>query len=179
MQLHQPSPFTESKDNMATTYEKIATTTLGSASATITLSSIPATYTDIRLVFVGGGATGGQFRLRLNSDTGTNYSSTIITSDGSSAGSTRYTSVDGIKSGYNIGTSTFSFISCDLFSYAGSTYKTALLAYSNDQNGSGETQRTVGLWRNTAAITSVGLDLIGGVDLRANSSLTIYGIKAA
>jgi hypothetical protein len=164
---------------MATTYEKIATTTLGAASATITLSSIPATYTDLRLVFVGGGASGGQFRLRLNSDTGTNYSSTIITGNGSSASSTRYTSVDGIKSGYDIGTTTFSLISFDIFSYAGSTNKTVLLQYSNDQNGSGQTQATVGLWRNTAAITSITLDLIGGIDFRANSSLTIYGIKAA
>jgi hypothetical protein len=37
---------------MATTYEKIATTTLGTAAATFTFSSIPATYTDLRLVVV-------------------------------------------------------------------------------------------------------------------------------
>jgi hypothetical protein len=35
---------------MATTYEPIATTTLGTAAAFITFSSIPATYTDLRLV---------------------------------------------------------------------------------------------------------------------------------
>ena len=164
---------------MATTYEKIATTTLGSASATITLSSIPSTYTDLRVVFVGGGASGAQFRLRLNADTGTNYSSTILTGDGSSASSSRYTSVDGIKSGYDIGTTTATLISFDIFSYAGSTNKTVLLQYSNDQNGSGQTQATVGLWRNTAAITSVGLDLIGGVNFNSGSSLTIYGILKA
>jgi len=164
---------------MPTTYEKISTTTLGSAAATITLSSIPATYTDLRLVFLGGGASGAQFRLRFNGDTATNYSSVIVSGDGTTAGSTRYTSVDGIKSGYNIGTTIFTLISFDILSYAGSTLKTTLLQYSNDQNGSGETQATVGLWRSTAAITSVGLDLIGGTNFSIGTSLTIYGIKAA
>ena len=37
---------------MPATYEPIATTTLGSAATNITFSSIPATYTDLRLVLV-------------------------------------------------------------------------------------------------------------------------------
>lgn len=164
---------------MAITYDKIGTTTLSSANSSISLGSIPNTYTDLRLVFRGGASTGAQFRLRFNGDTGTNYSSTIIGSTGSTPSSTRYTSVDGIKSGYNIGTTNYTLITCDIFSYAGSTYKTALLNYSNDQNGSGETQITVGLWRNTAAITSIGLDLIGGTNFRVDTIATIYGIKAA
>jgi hypothetical protein len=164
---------------MPATYEKIASTTLGSATATITLSSIPATYTDLRLVFVGGGTTGGQFRLRFNGDSSAGYSSVILSGDGSAAGSTRYTSVDGIKGGYNIGTSTFSYISCDIFSYTNSTYKYALLQYSNDQNGSGQSQVLNGLWRDNAAITSITLDLIGGITFRSNTTATLYGIKKA
>lgn len=164
---------------MPATYEKIATTTLGSASATITFSSISSAYTDLVLVFVGSGASGGRYRLRFNGDTATNYSSTIISGDGTTAGSTRYTSLDGIESGYNIGTTNRTFISCDIFSYAGSTNKIALLTYSNDQNGSGQTQRTVGLWRNTAAITSVGLDIIGGINFTTGTTATLYGILKA
>ena len=43
---------------MATTYEPIATTTLGSAAASITFSSIAGTYTDLRLVLSLIPATG-------------------------------------------------------------------------------------------------------------------------
>jgi hypothetical protein len=39
---------------MAKTYEPIATTTLGSAAASITFSSIPATYTDLNNCFIAG-----------------------------------------------------------------------------------------------------------------------------
>jgi hypothetical protein len=54
---------------MATTYEAIQTTTLGSAAALITFSSIPATYTDLILVLLVYNLTrplnGVQFNLIL------------------------------------------------------------------------------------------------------------------
>ena len=59
------------------TYEPIATQTLASAAATITFSSIAATYTDLRLIFakpIGGSS----LLLRFNSDTATNYSWTYL-----------------------------------------------------------------------------------------------------
>jgi hypothetical protein len=42
---------------MAITYEPIATTTLGSAAASVTFSSISGSYTDLVLVVTGIGAT--------------------------------------------------------------------------------------------------------------------------
>ena len=62
---------------MASTYEPIATTTLGSAASSITFSSIPATYTDLRLVLVHTpSASTGNAQMQFNSDTATNYSYT-------------------------------------------------------------------------------------------------------
>jgi hypothetical protein len=74
---------------MAPTYEPIATTTLGTAAASITFSSIPATYTDLRLVVVAKAVSASTLDVRFNNDSGTNYSKTEISGDGSSAVSFR------------------------------------------------------------------------------------------
>ena len=168
---------------MATTYEPIATTTLGSAASEITFSSIAATYTDLRIVFVGtqGSATAYVYA-RVNGDTGSNYSETILYGNGSSALSARNTSQSqwGIAAGASLSTTLPALVTLDIFSYAGSTNKTALGTTSNDQNGSGVTERTVHLWRNTAAITSVTLRSAGGGSTFAiGTTATLYGIKNA
>jgi hypothetical protein len=63
---------------MATTYEPIATTTLGTAAASITFSSIPATYTDLRLVVMCKLLAHQLLMFRFNSDTGSNYLTACI-----------------------------------------------------------------------------------------------------
>ena len=164
---------------MPATYEPIATTTLGSASSSITFSSIPATYTDLRVVQVLTGTTNAYTKLRFNGDTGTNYSSTNIRGDGSTASSQRETSDDGIRINGNYPvTSIPSLNTVDVFSYAGSTNKTVLNSASNDRNGAGGLNRTVGLWRNTAAITSITIYEFTGDTFAAGTTATLYGIKS-
>jgi len=167
---------------MATTYEKIATTTLGSASSTITFSSIAGTYTDLRLVCVYTTANFGIYTtLRFNSDSGSNYSDTYLIGDGSTASSARDTGATFIGFGAypnGISSGQFNLVETDIFSYAGSTYKTCLIGSSLDKNGSGDVQRLVGLWRNTAAITSITIQTNGGT-MSVGSTATLYGIKAA
>jgi hypothetical protein len=165
---------------MATTYDKIATTTLSTSATTITFSSIAATYTDLRLVIVQIG-TYQDLQIQLNGDTATNYSMTQLSGNGTAAASSRQTSVAQYDcSGGTAGTSGTSyplFSTIDFFSYAGSTYKTMLSTKSLDMNGSGVTVRTVGLWRNTAAITSILL-LLNNAD-NVGTTATLYGILKA
>ena len=163
---------------MATTYEKIATTTLGSAASSITFSSIAATYTDLRVTFVGASTGGANLRLQLNTDTGTNYSKTNLYGRGATADSARSTSAGPIYLTDDGITSTPHFYAIDLFSYAGSTYKTFLWEGSEDNNGSGSVVRGVGLWRNTAAITSVIL-YDNGNTFNTGTTATLYGILKA
>ena len=75
------------------TYTPIATTTLGSATGAVTFSSIPSIYTDIVLVCndIRNGAA--VTAIQLNGDTGTNYSQTLVAGNGTSAVSSRNTSV--------------------------------------------------------------------------------------
>ena len=156
----------------------IATTTLGSAAATITFTSIPSTYTDLRLVFVGGNdGTNILCGIRFNNDSGLNYSITPITGNGSSASSTRRTSRSSLEPFFegDMVTGYIEFFTADIMSYAGSTNKTTLMTGSNDRNGDGTVTRTVGLWRNTAAINRVDIYLASG-NFNAGTTATLYGI---
>jgi len=163
---------------MPTTYEPISTTTLGSTATTIDLTSIPSTYTDLKLVFVCTTSTPGNARFRFNSDTGGNYSYTALGGDGSTASSFRTT---GLTSFYFTAFGTTSatiphYYSVDIFSYAGSTFKTLLLNETSDDNGSGSTAQSVQLWRSTSAVTSIN---IFAATFSIGTTATLYGIKNA
>jgi hypothetical protein len=164
---------------MPVTYEPIQSYTLGTAAADITLSSIAASWTDLRLVFTcPATASSAGVRVRFNSDSGTNYSFTQLFGDGSTAYSARSTSVSYL---YLIDTNTSQpvFGSMDVFSYAGSTFKTALLERSMDRNGAGTVGRNVGLWRSTSAITSIYIYNDSAINFPIGTTATLYGIKNA
>jgi hypothetical protein len=166
---------------MPATYEKIQSTTLGSAAANITFSGIGSGYTDLRLVITGTIIAGNVYRIQYNGDTGSNYSITILEANGSTVASNRSTSGTSILAGFTYGGSDTipQFVSYDIFSYAGSTNKTALATASVDQNGSGSVTRVVGLWRNTAAITSIAITTSSGGNVPSGVSATLYGILKA
>ena len=164
------------------TYEPIATQTLAIAAATITFSSIAATYTDLRLVATGTVASAApDVWIRFNSDTATNYSLTAIQGNGTAASSFATTSATKIDITPGVGWSSTipSMVTMDVFSYAGSTYKTVLANENADRNGSGVTTATVGLWRSTAAITRIDITNSSSVNFSVGTTATLYGIKAA
>lgn len=162
---------------MPATYEPIATQTLASAAASITFSSIAASWTDLRLVFTVIGTGTNDTYLRFNSDTATNYSITTLTGNGSAASSGRSTTQTLINLDEAIAAQP-SFFSVDIFSYTGSTFKTVLANLNSDRNGSGYVSNRVGLWRSTAAITSITLSPSAST-FAIGTTATLYGIKAA
>jgi hypothetical protein len=166
---------------MAITYEPIATNTLGSATASITFSSIPATYTDLRIVVAGTPTSGSFMWMRYNSDSTTKYSVTILSGDGSSTASAAISSAAQLtcKAYSSDVTTQPTLYEIDIFSYAGSTFKTHLCSTSADYNGSGDVQRIVGLYRSTSAITSVTLLRSASDTFAAGTTATLYGIKNA
>jgi hypothetical protein len=166
---------------MPATYEPIATQTLASAAASITFSSIAATYTDLRLVLVANGTSvdNRSVRYTFNADTATNYSRTRLSGDGATASSDNATSQANIAPFTSLTSLTIpTFYAIDVFSYAGSTYKTVLASGNVDKNGSGGVNSAVGLWRSTAAITSIEITLNSG-NFNIGTTATLYGIKAA
>jgi hypothetical protein len=164
---------------MATTYDKIASTTLGSATSPITFTSIPSTYTDLRLIFVGTWTSSNALRTHINNTTsGSLYSYTDLQGDGATAGSFRSTSSNSIQMPSSCSTTLPTFVTMDFFSYAGSTNKTVLIEISQDYNGSGVVQRSVALFRNTAAITRLDLTAVG-TTFAIGTTATLYGILKA
>jgi len=164
---------------MPITYDRIATTTLGSASATIDFNSIPSTYTDLRLVIVCTASTGSIApKVRVNSLSTSIYSGTTLLGDGTSASSQNYTDDDK----WGIGTlvaSTPTLITIDIFSYAGSTNKANLTTVSKDQNGSGGIFCSTNLCRSTSAITSITILESIGNNYATGTTATLYGIAKA
>ena len=161
---------------MPTTYEPIATTTLGTAATSVSFTSISSAYTDLKIIAIGKRVSGGALAIQFNGDTTTDYSKTRLVGT-TSAASGRDTSVNSISTnGWN--TTYDQFYEIDVFSYAGSTFKTCLIAMSADESGGGEVSRIVGLWRDTAAINRVDLLITSGT-IAAGFTATLYGIKNA
>lgn len=165
---------------MAITYDPIATTTLGTAASTITFSSIPNTYTDLKVVIVGTTSSAVTIGLRANSDTGSNYSGTFLGGDGSAAYSAARTNATQLYLGYynSFDTTIPTMLSLDFFSYASSTYKTFLINWANDQNGAGYSTTGVGLWRSTSAINTLSFTP-ASANFASGTTATLYGILKA
>jgi len=165
---------------MATTYEPIATNTLGSAAASITFSSISSAYTDLKIVFVGTATAALYAKIQFNGDTAANYSYIGMYGDGTTAAAWSGSGVAFIAATptFQTFTTTPTMFSTNVFSYGGSTYKSVLNSVSMDKSGSGISANNVGLWRNTAAITSITI-LTSTSTFAAGTIATLYGIKAA
>lgn len=161
---------------MATTYEPIATASINATDFSFT--SIPQTYTDLRVVFVGTNSSGGYNFNFYTNNSNTYWSSTNLIGNGTTASSTNTTNFLGYINLGNFSTTVPGLWTIDIFSYTNATIKkTFLCSRSADRNGSGDTRYTVGLNSdNTAAITRIDFNTPTG---NMVGTATLYGIKAA
>jgi hypothetical protein len=159
------------------TYEPIATTTLGSATATVTFSSISGSYTDLILVFNGNSdVSSAAFYYRLNSDSTSNYSSTELkTLFNGSPESGRHSNASymyALGNGFVNDTTVIT----QFMNYANTTtYKTALTRWNNYD---GRVAASVGVWRKTPEAIST-IDIYSLNIFTTGSTFTLYGIAAA
>lgn len=159
------------------TYEPIATTTLGSAAASVTFSSIPQGYTDLVLVNNAKSATNGAaLTIQFNSDTSTNYSSTFMYGDGSSTTSARVSNSSAGVYGGRCGTEFSSGIT-HIQNYSNTTTYKSIVSRGSDATSA--VIAYASLWRNTSAITSMTIKNESNVNFSSGSTFTLYGITAA
>ncbi len=168
---------------MPKTYEPISTQTLGSDTATVTFSTIPQTYTDLILVCMTRSTRAANLsdtmRVRFNSDTGSNYSTTVLQGSVDGAESTRFTNATFCylnMPAVSATTEPIGFSIWNIMNYSNATtYKTTLQKAANLGN---QVDLDCSLWRNTAAITTIDISAANG-NLLSGSRFTLYGIKAA
>jgi len=147
--------------------------------ASILFSSIPQTYTDL-VVKVSTRDTGASQHMffDLNGTAPTGFSNTLLFGDGSSTYSQRRT--DGLLTFTNETSSSTAntFNSMDFYipNYTSSNYKQIILDSVTEQNGSGAYSNLMAiLWRNTAAINSIGLGA-AGTAFAQYSKFSLYGV---
>ena len=171
---------------MATTYEKIATVTVGSGGASyIEFTSIPATYTDLSvLVSIRSNRSldRDDFKLTFNGS-GSNYSGREVrgydsNSTGSTTSNASYFDCARIPAA-NATANTFGSMSIYIPNYAGSTYKSFSLdsVAENNSSTSWYDDLAAGLWSDISAINTIRLAPAATYALVQYSTATLYGIK--
>jgi len=170
------------------TYVNIASTVVPTDTQFVTFSSIPATYTDLRLVIQArvASATYDYFTCRFNGDTAANYGFTWMGGTTAGAQTSKILSLSQNLIGWatsNTQVSTdYSIITVDIMNYSNATnYKTAICRIGLDSDRS---DVQVNLWRSTTAINSIvlgtwGAGTFGANNIRAGSTFALYGIAAA
>jgi hypothetical protein len=165
---------------MPSTYEKIATQTLGSATATVTFTSISGAYTDLVLVTdnIFNTSNLAAAYLRFNSDTGTNYSYQSMQGTGTVANAERGSNQNVMYVARSFGgDQTYNIIS--IMNYSNTTTNKSVLSRYGSGGASSGVLAAVGLWRSTSAISTILMGIDGGYNFSSGATFTLYGILKA
>lgn len=157
---------------MPKTYTPIARTTL-TTSGSVTLSSIPAGYTDLVLQISAQSTVTSYLGIRFNGDSGSNYSRTGLQDPGGGASFRQSNQTIAGVNGIRQGADSFGNISIYINNYSNTTTYKTFLYEGHEFNSVNEIG--VCLWRNTSAINSIFID----GPFNSGSTFTLYGIKAA
>jgi hypothetical protein len=160
------------------TYTPLATVTLGSSASSVTFSSIPATYRDLILV-VNGQTTGdANAQIRVNGDTGSNYSGVVMRQDATSQSGT----FGQFYATWNTFVGSTRFVSIVNFMDYSATdkHKTVLTRSTYVRATAGNPlgpEAQAARWANTSAITTILL-LLSANNYAAGTTFSLYGVIA-
>lgn len=163
--------------NVAKTYEVIGSITSSGSTSVFDFSSIPSTYTDLVLVYVGTmtGSTNNGIRLRFNNDSGSNYDITRVYAAAGGQSSDNSTTNTFIDIGYMIAGTVETF-QCYINDYKNTTGKKTMVSHFAAPTNDGTMQQAA-TWRDTSAINRVTLDT--SINHISGTMATLYGIKRA
>jgi hypothetical protein len=171
-------------------FESIQTVTVGTATTTVSFTSIPATYKHLQIRASYQTSRGtyplDKIFIRFNSDTASNYSTHTIRGDGSAVESsventTSLTDRDMSSTTAASGGETYGGLVMDILDYANTNkYKTTRTIIGFDTNGTvagygGRTGVLSGSWRSTSAITSITFTVDNAANYSVDSKFALYG----
>jgi hypothetical protein len=167
---------------MATTFVKIQTVTAVSAVASLSFTSIPQTYTDLKIIFSGRSArTASAYDslvVKFNS-TATTYVARRLAGEGASGSSDTVTTQQGAFSSNSTTANVFGSIEVYIPNYTLGNQKftsSDSVAENNDGTAYG-VQLVASKWDGTNAITQIDLSANSGSNLMQYTTATLYGIK--
>lgn len=168
---------------MANTFELISSVTVGSGgAASMTLSSIPSTYTDLCVVVsarTDRAAVPDYVGIKPN-NSASNLSMRILEGYNNSVSSGTDSYIYGYCPGSSATSSTFGSMQFYLPNYNSSNFKSVSVESNVENNATaGGNWMTAGLWSSTAAITSVVIYPVLGSNFVQYSTAYLYGVKNA
>ena len=163
-------------------FESIATFTLSGNQASVSFTSIPATFQHLQLRLFPRTTANNGILLKINNDTGSNYARHRVSGNGSttqsSGSSTQTVSYLFNAMGVPDGASIFGASVVDFLDYANTNkYKTVRALSGYDANGSGGIELNSTLWMSTAAINRIDLTMDASANFTQYSHFALYGIK--
>jgi len=176
---------------MANTFVKISTVTVGSGgAATIAFTSIPQTYTDLKIVLstrsTSGAAVARVIRMKINNLTTSIYSHRALEADGSTVYSFTETGTDsavriGLTNASSATASTFSSGEIYIANYTSANSKSVSVDFATENDATTAYLECLGyLVATSAAITDLTItpEALAG-NFAQYSTATLYGIKSS
>ncbi len=167
------------------TFDLISTLTSTGSSTNLQFSSIPSTYTDLRLTIRPSETSSlATSKLTINGVTSGDYSWINLNAgrsgygDSRSAAQTNMTLQAGSAS-YTLQTPDVNTFYFDFIRYADtSVFKTVIAYLGYDRGDGGQVGQFVCMWNYTTAITTLNFSLDSGT-LTSTTTASLYGIKKA
>jgi len=170
----------------AGSFESIATLTASGGETSLTFSSIPSTYKSLQIRGISRRNATGELSpsIRLNSDTGANYTLHYLRGNGSAVSAAGFTGQTQAQISQSVASSSvtsdiFGVLITDIIDYASTTKNKTIRTFEgSDANGSGYVGLYSNLWASTSAVTSVQMYFQGDT-IAAGTTFALYGIKGA
>jgi hypothetical protein len=164
---------------MPSSITALANLTLGSNATSVTFSSIVGSYRDLLLVctYTNGVSDNDNIAVKINSDTGSNYSTVTMSGNGSGTNSSTYNSSSygwlAVQGGFQTSRGQ---IRVNFFDYAQTDKHKSYLA-RNDTFDKG-VESVAGRWASTSAIDTLNIYSVNGWTFATGSTFALYGIGA-